>query len=359
MSFHATYPFKLPPLPPNIEAFDENFIKLLIDARTELAELKGYSRVMPDPMLLLSPTILRESVASSSIENINTTVAEVLQAQLFPETERPETNKEVLRYREALLNGYRMLKNNMPLSERLINSIHGNLLPGDSSGIRRLQNKIINTATGAPIYTPPIASDVPKLLSNWAKFVNDETSDLDPLIRCAIGHYQFEAIHPFLDGNGRTGRIVMVLMLARYKILDAPVLFISGYINSNRSEYYRLLLGVSMKGNWGEYLTFMIKGFAEQGKNTKQLLFQIMNLFDSTKSLVKEKHQKVYTRDLIEVLFTYPIITPAKLSEVLGVHRATATKYLNTLREGKILTDRIIGKYHLYINEKLVSLINR
>ena len=358
MPYNATYPFAVPLLPPLINTFEEGITRRLIEARTELAELNGYSHAMPNPMLLLSPAILRESVASSSIENINTTVAEVLQAQLFPETERPESNKEVLRYREAVFGGHAMIKK-MPISVRVINHIHDTLMPNDSSGIRRVQNKIINTANGEPIYTPPIASQIPDLLSNWVNFVNDETTGIDPLIKSAIAHYQFEAIHPFLDGNGRTGRILMVLMLSKYNLLDLPILFISGYIDKNRSEYYRLLQEVTTKYNWSEYLIFMTIGFQEQAKNTKKLLLQIMDLFEKTKMEVREKHKKVYSSDLIESLFTYPIITPAKLSEVLEVHRGTATRYLNTLTEGKILKDSLIGKYHLYVNQKLLTIINK
>jgi len=358
MPYNTTYPFDLPLLPPKIDAFEADIARLLIEARCELAELNGYSHGMPNPMLLLSPAILRESVASSSIENINTTVAEVLQAQLFPEVERPESNKEVLRYREAVFEGYEMVKK-LPVSLRVINRIHDTLTPDDSSGIRKVQNKIINTSSGEAIYTPPSASQIPNLLSNWVNFVNDETIGLDPLLKTAIAHYQFEAIHPFLDGNGRTGRILMVLMLSHYKILDLPILFISGYIDKNRSEYYRLLQEVTVCGNWKAYLIFMTRGFQEQGKNTKQLLFQVMDLFEKTKSTVREKHKKVYSSDLIECLFSYPIITPAKLAELIGVHRDTATRYLNALRDGSILQDAIVGKYHLFMNKKLLTIINK
>lgn len=357
MPYNTTYPYDLPLLPPEIGSIQAEMAQLLISARTELAELNGYSRAMPNPMLLLSPAILRESVASSNIENINTTVAEVLQAQLFPETERPESNKEVLRYREAVFGGYEMVKE-MPITTRVINHIHSTLMPTGSSDIRKVQNKIINTVTGEPIYTPPAASQIPDLLSNWVSFVNDESTDIDPLLRSAIAHYQFEAIHPFLDGNGRTGRILMVLMLSQYKILSLPILFISGYIDNNRSDYYRLLQEVTMKNNWKEYLVFMTRGFQEQGKNTKRLLLQIMDLFDKTKLIVREDNKKIYSSDLIETVFTYPIITPAKLAEVLGVHRDTATRYLKTLTEANILKDSKIGKYHLYVNEKLLSIVN-
>ncbi|HET9136085.1 MAG TPA: Fic family protein [Candidatus Kapabacteria bacterium] len=325
-------------------------------ARSELGELNGYSHRMPNPMLLLSPAIVRESVASSNIENINTTVGEVLQAQLFPEIERPESNKEVLRYREALIAGDELLKK-FPISERLVNRIHDILIPGPSGGIRKIQNKIINTKTGEIIYTPPAANEIPDLLKHLMQFCN-KNNDIDPLLKTALVHYQFEGIHPYLDGNGRTGRILMVLMLKQYEILTIPVLFISGYIEKRRSQYYNLLLDVTKEQNWIEFLLFIIRGFREQAAETKQLLFQISALLEEFCQTVKRTHPKIYSYDLVETIFTFPVITPAKLSEVLSIHRATASRYLATLSNAKILTDSIVGKYHLYINKKLISLLN-
>jgi Fic family protein len=212
MSPDATCPHALDPLPPKKEISNADFGDLLIEARVQLAELKGASGQIPNPMLLMSPAILRESVASSHIENINTTVAGVLQMQLFPEGERRAPDKEVLRYGEATKWGFENLEK-YALSSRVITGIQAVLLPEGSCRYRREQNHIINSHTNQPLYTPPPPNEVPVLISNWEKFVNAPDQSMDPLIRTIVAHYQFEAIHPFLDGNGRTGRILMVLQL--------------------------------------------------------------------------------------------------------------------------------------------------
>jgi Fic family protein len=356
MSFSATYPYDLQDLPPKIDLFDPVLVRELLSARSSLGELNGYSHRMPNPLLLLSPAIVRESVASSSIENIITTIAEVLQAQLFPEAEQPQNNKEVLRYREALLAGHGMLTE-FPVSKRVINHVHHILMPQHTGGIRRIQNKMINTRTGEVIFTPPPANDIPRLLDNLIRFCHEDDG-IDPLLKTAMAHYQFEAIHPYLDGNGRTGRILMVLMLTEYKILTLPILFISGYIEQHRSKYYELLLSVTTNNNWSEFLLFMIRGFREQATNTKQLLLDIYLLFDEVCQEVKVRYSKIYSHDLIEPIFSYPVITPAKLSETLAIHRSTASRYLTLLVNGNILTDSVFGKYHLYVNNRLLRLLN-
>src|SRR6185295_13820981 len=208
MSFKPTYPFDLPELPPEIDCNNATFTKWLIKARTELGELKGYSHALPNPMLLLSPAIIKESVASSEIENINTTVEKVLQQRLFPEAEQKTENKEVLRYKDAVQYGYESM-NKVSLSNRLILGIHKELLRDRSHGYRSNQNRIENSVTGEVLYTPPPANEIPRLISNWEKYLHNTADETDPLIKCAISHYQFEAIHPFGDGNGRAGRILM------------------------------------------------------------------------------------------------------------------------------------------------------
>ncbi|MBC8083631.1 MAG: Fic family protein [Hymenobacter sp.] len=183
-------------------------------------------------------------MASSGIENIHTTVESALQQELFPEAERRDEDKEVLRCGEAIRWGAEHLPH-LPTSSRLIIGIQQRLLPDLSPGFRTTPNRIVNSLTGQAVFTPPRAGDIAKLLSNWENFINRPPDNMDPLVCCAIGHYQFEAIHPFGDGNGRTGRILMVLQLVQAGLLAQPTLFISGYINRNRSEYYHLLLNVS------------------------------------------------------------------------------------------------------------------
>ena len=356
MSFSATYPFDLPVLPPNIDCNSATFNKALLLARTELAELKGYSSSLPNPMLLLSPAIIKESVASSEIENINTTIEKVLQQQLFPETEQKIENKEVIRYKDAIITGFEKL-NKIPISNRLILSIHKQLLQDRSHGYRKNQNRIENTLTGEVLYTPPAATEIARLISNWEKYIHTTDESIDPLIRCAISHYQFEAIHPFSDGNGRTGRILMVLYLVQEQILHYPILFISGYINRNRADYYRLLRQVTTDGNWCEFIEYMLRGFYLQAKETKEQMLKVRDLLFHYKTEIKKKCPNIYSSDLVETMFSYPIITPVKLGSLLDIHYTTATRYLKQLTENKFLQHQRLGKYQLYVNKKLLMIL--
>ncbi len=356
MSLSATYPFNLPELPPDIQCSQESFMPWLLKARTELGELKGYSHSLPNPMLMLSPAIIRESVASSGIENINTTVEKVLEQQLFPKTEQKIENKEVLRYRDAILWGFENMKS-VPIGNRLILGIHKELLDERSHGYRETQNRIENSISGEVLYTPPPANEIGKLISNWEAYIHNEADGIDPLIKCAIAHYQFEAIHPFGDGNGRAGRILMVLYLVQAGLLSYPILFISGYINKNRNEYYKLLREVTTKENWCEYIEYMLRGFYLQARETKEQLFKVMNLFNAYKEGVKNKCGNIYSSDLVEQLFSMPIVTPVRLGTMLNVHYTTATRYLKQLEKEGFLQNQQVGKYQLYINKPLVELL--
>jgi len=310
----------------------------------------------PNPMLLLSPAIIRESVASSGIENINTTVEKVLEQQLFPETEQKIENKEVLRYRDAILWGFENMKN-VPLGNRLITGIHKELLGERSHGYRTNQNKIENSTSGEVLYTPPPATEIVKLIANWENFIHNEEDGIDPLIKCAIAHYQFEAIRPFGDGNGRTGRILIVLYLVQAGLLNYPILFISGYINKNRSDYYRLLREVTIQENWCEFIEYLLKGFYLQARETKEQLFKVMDLFNAYKTGIKEKCGSIYSADLVEQLFSMPIVTPVRLGSMLNIHYTTATRYLKQLEKEGFWRNQQVGKYQLYINKPLVVLL--
>lgn len=359
ISFDASCPYDLPGLPPNID-LDDNIKGWLLKARIQLAELKGYSKALPNPMLLLSPAILKEAVASSEIENINTTIEKVLQQQLFPETEQKSENKEVIRYKEAVIFGYEKMEQ-ISLSSRLIKEIHKILLGDRSYGYRKFQNHIENSETKKLIYTPPNSTEIERLISDWEKYIHsndyhyDNVDCCDPLIKCAISHYQFEAIHPFNDGNGRTGRILMVLYLIHTGLLQYPILFISGYINKNRAQYYKLLQNVTTKKQWLPYLEYMLSAFALQALETKEKLFQVMAKYYMTKDKIKNECKAVYSSDLVEILFSMPIITPLKLGNLLGVHYTTATRYLKELTVKSFLTHKKVGKYQLYINTDLIS----
>ena len=358
MKFDPTQPYDLPLLPPELNFRHEQFVDVMLKTRTELGELNGYSYSLPNPLLLLSPAVIKESVASSNIENINTTMEEALQAQLFPEAEQKKPDKEVLRYRDAIMWGFENLKK-IPISTRLILGIQKKLLPDQNPGYRKTQNQIVNNGTGAVIYTPPPANDLSRLLGNWELFVNNEGDGIDPLVKAAIAHYQFEAIHPFGDGNGRTGRILMVLQLIQQKLLSLPILYVSGYINKNRSEYYALLQAVRTNEGWHELILYMLKGFHQQAQETKTSLFKIMELLEKTREQLKEKHRKIYSAELVEAIFALPIITPVNLGKKLDVNYRTASRYLAELAKGKVLHESFVGRYHLYANKPLLKLLNQ
>ena len=358
MSFDPTYPHKLDPLPPEKAIANTDFGDLLINARVELAELKGACGQIPNPLLLMSPSIIRESVASSNIENINTTLADVLQWQLFPEAEQRQPDKEVLRYRGAMEWGFENAKK-YALSSRLITGIQARLIPDGTGQFRREQNQIANLASRESMYTPPVASDIPDLMGNWENYANAEEGPLDPLIRVIISHYQFEAIHPFRDGNGRTGRILMILHLVQLGLLQFPVLYISGYINQHRSDYYQHLLAVTRDQNWQGFIEYMLRGFYAKALETREDLKKITVLFDQIREQIRLENKKIYGLDLVEALFTYPIITPTKLAGELNMHYTTTSRYLTQLADMGILKEAFVGKHHLFANHRLLKILNK
>lgn len=357
MSIQPLYPFDLPLLPPNPSLKNEDFADLLLKARVELAELKGSAGQIPNPLLLTAPLLTRESVESSGIENINTTVAKVLENQLLPEEEQRTPDKEVLRYREALYWATSQLPT-IGISNRLILGIHERLITDQGGEYRREQNHIVNSKTGEILYTPPLQKNIPELIANWERYVN-EYKDHDPLIRASVAHQQFESIHPFRDGNGRTGRILMVLQLIQDQVLDLPILFISNYINKNRNEYYELLRSVSTTNDWTSYISYMLQGFYIQAKETKDTLRAVTNYHHELKDQIKTNHSKVYSAELVDALFTYPIITPTRLASELNMHYTTTSKHLQTLAEAKILSSMKVGRNIFYMNDRLVALLSK
>ncbi len=356
MKFDIEIPFALPHLPPTGDFSHSNFADDLIPARVELAELKGSGQLLPNPLLLLSPAVLRESIASSEIENIHTTIFDALQMQLLPEAQRPQTDKEVLRYRDTLMEGFGQL-DKFPVCTRVIHRVYRRLLPDSDPGYRKQQNRIISDKTGATIYTPPPADDVPPLIQNWEQFINSEDLKIDPLVKAAIAHYQFEAIHPFGDGNGRCGRILIVLYLVQAGILQWPILFISGYLIRHRTDYYRLLKGITEDGNWEDFIRFMLRGFHEQARETRELLVATMSLLEKFKQRLQQDLPTVYSHELVEALFSTPIINPSHLARDLGIHYRTAGRYLGQMEEKGLLKGRIQGKYHLFFNSDLIELL--
>lgn len=358
MSFHPTHPFDLPLLPPAFDFEDKDVLKALIGPYGAIKGLDGTAVNHPNARLLISPAILRESVASSNIENIHTTLADALQNELFPETERRAPDKEVLKYRDALLAAHEAIQDrDEPIATRMIQRIQSALIPDSPGEYRKQQNRIANDLTGEVLYTPPAPPDVARLMGNLERFINEPPEGLHPLLATIIAHYQFEAIHPFSDGNGRTGRIMMVAQLKKYGLLNYPILYISGFINENRKEYYRRLLAVSAEADWKGYVLFMLKGFQEQAEKADLSLLKLAVLFERMKKTAKAECGSAYSIELIEAVFRNPVITPARLSEELDIHYMTASKYLTALAKTDLLRSKRQGRYHLYINFGLLALL--
>jgi Fic family protein len=361
MSFRASDPFDLPLLPPKENFHDPLLVRLVALARTQLGELNGLSLAIPNAFLLITPVLLKEAISSCEIENIHTTLAEAFQAQLLPEKERRPQDKEVTRCRDAIL-WADAERERVAISSRLLLGIH-NVLMGKSSGeFRKIHNRIEYNGTGSAIYTPPVASNVLGLISNWEKFVNEQNdhTSLDPLIRASIAHYQFEAIHPFEDGNGRCARILMVMQLMECGLLGLPVLYLSGYIHEHKAEYYRLLLDVSRKGEWLPYLKFMITAIGKQAMETKRMIARIMRLHAKMRDEAREKCPRVKNPgDLVEHLFAFPVTSPLRVQKDLGVHYTTGTRYLNALLEAGLVKEKWVGKNHFFINHRLLAVANQ
>jgi Fic family protein len=360
MQFDSTRPFEPPRLPPNIDLDDKDILKALIGPHAAIAGLNGLATNHPNPALIISPAVLRESVASSNIENVNTTLADVIQGELFPEPERTLPDKEVLRYRDALLDAHEQVdRNEAPIATRLIQQIQRTLLPGSDGAYRKQQNRIANDITHEVLYTPPPPPSVPPLMGDLGNFINDPESKLDPLLRAIIGHYQFEAIHPFPDGNGRVGRILMVLQLRRYGLLFHPILYISAHINKNKTEYYRRLRAVSSAGDWKNYILFMLDVFENQARAAQTSLLKMNILFEQTKRQIMKDKPKIYSGDLVDAIFKQPVITPVRLKQALSLHQITASKYLSELEKIGILKSKRHGRYHLFINHRLLTLLKQ
>ena len=330
------------------------FNKQLIDVHKQIGILKGACYGLPNPQLLLSPTVLREALASSEIENIITTLADVLQAQLFSEADQRVADKEVLRYNRALSQALKMLET-VPIGSRLITGVHDLLIPSEK-GYRKTQNALINERTKEIVYTPPPANKIPELISDVEKFIHSDI-DIDPLLRTIITHYQFEAIHPFGDGNGRTGRILMVVCLTYYELLDLPVLFISGYINNHKSEYYEAIRNVTDKGDWVGFINYMLRAFQEQAVESTDVLLKIKELHEEIKRRIRKELPKIYSRDLVDAIFSQPFITPTRYGEMLKVTYQTGSSHLKNLEKKGFVQSVKVGKYLLFANVPLLELL--
>ncbi len=347
----------LPGLPPLVELETKPVLKQCITARAALAELKQAAELIPNPAMLINTLPLLEARASSEIENIVTT-ADRLFRHLQADAGADPATREALRYRRALLEGVKALKSR-PLTTRTAESICTQI-KGVEMSVRKVPGTALaNDATGEVVYTPPEGETrIRELLANWEHFLHEKEM-IDPLIRMAAAHYQFEAIHPFTDGNGRTGRVVNSLFLVEQGLLPLPILYLSRYIIAHKADYYRLLLAVTREDAWEPWLLYMLRAVEDTAMWTTAKIAAVRKLAADTTEYVRRKLPKIYRRELVDVIFEQPYCRIANLVEARIAGRQAASRYLKALVSIGVLREQAFGKEKLFVHPKLMTLLIR
>jgi Fic family protein len=356
MSFDPRQPYNdLPPLPPPIELETSAVLKACISARAALAELKQAGELLPNQGLLINTLPLLEAKDSSEIENIVTTTDKLFQFA-NEHTQADPATKEALRYRTALYQGFISLKSK-PLSTSTAVAVCSTI-KGVDMDIRSVPGTTItNTVNQEIIYTPPVGEDVIRsLLANWEHFIHD-SNELDPLIVMAVAHYQFEAIHPFLDGNGRTGRILNTLLLIEKGLLTLPILYLSYYMVRHKNEYYRLLNGVSREQQWQDWILYVLAAVQQTAEWTTRKINAVRGLVEHTSTFVRKQLPKIYSHELIQIIFEQPYCRIQNLVDANVAKRQTASVYLKHLAEIGVLNELQVGKEKLFVHPKLMQLM--
>jgi Fic family protein len=347
----------LPSLPPQVDIETKAILKQCITARAALAELKQAAELIPNQAVLINTLPLLEAGASSEIENIVTTTDKLFQ-HLRNEDQADPATKEALRYSRALFEGFRAL-NQHPLNTRTIEEICTQI-KGVQMNVRKVSGTALSShKTGEVIYTPPVGEDVLRtMLANWEQFLHTQV-DIDPLIRMAVSHYQFEAIHPFTDGNGRTGRIVNSLFLIQEGLLTLPILYLSRYIIQHKSEYYRLLLQVTREQNWEAWILYILKGIEETAIWTTAKIAALKALNEHTVAFVRQKLPKIYSHELVSLIFELPYCRISSLVDAGIAKRQSASVYLKQLVDIGVLIEAPMTKEKLFIHPKLMQLLTK
>jgi len=347
---------ELPLLPPKVEIETKAVLKRCISARAALAGLKQAADLIPNQAMLINTLPLLEAKDSSEIENIVTTTDRLFQYIDTDDQAADLATKEALRYRKALYEGW------LSLSNRPINTNMAELICTQIKGVEMSIRKVpgttlANDKTSEVIYTPPEGEVVLRdLLSNWEQMLHDYP-DLDPLIRMAVMHYQFEAIHPFTDGNGRTGRVLNILYLVQEGLLNLPILYLSRYIIANKSSYYGNLLAVTREQAWEEWLLFMLDAVESTAKWTTEKIISIRTLADQTAEYVRAELPKIYSRELIDTIFEQPYCRISNLVDAEIAKRQTASEYLKKLAQIGVLEELSVGRERLFVHPKLIRLL--
>lgn len=357
MPFDPSRPYnELPALPPAADIESKLLLKACIEARAALAELKSVGDLIPNQAVLINTIPLLEAQASSEIENIVTTSDELFRFSQFEDQATDPATKEALRYRGALRQGYESLRER-PLNTNTAVQVCS-WLKGREMQVRKVPGTALtNAATGEVIYTPPEGEALLReKLADWERFIHGAT-EVDPLIRMAVAHYQFEAIHPFIDGNGRTGRVLNLLMLVEQGLLDLPVLYLSRYILRNRTEYYRGLLAVTRDDAWEAWVAFMLAAVTDTARWTTAKIQAIQRLHTEATRFVKARAGKIYSRELVDMLFAQPYCRIQNLVEADIAKRQTASVYLKQLASVGMLREVKVGREKLFIHPNFVRLL--
>jgi Fic family protein len=351
--------FTLNPLPPAIDLETKAVLKKTALAHRYLAELKGVSESIPNQSILINTLALQEAKDSSAIENIITTHDEIFQQELFPEYAANVAAKEVRDYAQALKTGFELIHKNGFLATRQIIEIQ-ETLEKNRAGLRKLPGtELRNEQTGETVYTPPQnPDDIIQLMKNLETFINDDRFyQADALVKMAMIHYQFESIHPFYDGNGRTGRIINVLYLALKGLLNIPVLYLSRYIVETKPQYYRLLQRVRDENGWEEWVLYMLDGIEKTAQKTIGIVHDIRKALLYYKHHIRSRHPSIYSQDLINNLFFHPYTKIEFIERDLNVSRPTASKYLDFLVGDGLLQKEKIKTSNYYINVELFKIL--
>ena len=350
--------YTIKPLPPETDLETKAILKRLTSAHRYLAELKGKSATIPNENILINTLALQEAKDSSAIENIITTHDELYKSLLFENLFNNASAKEVSRYADALKHGFSIVRKQKIITQNDILTLQA-ILEQNDAGYRRLPGTtLLNEATGQTVYTPPQDyNTIAKLMDNLVAFVNDDIlSEVDSLVKMALLHFQFESIHPFYDGNGRTGRILNILYLVQQELLDLPILYLSRFIIQRKGDYYRLLQEVRMNGKWEEWILYMLEGIEQISKETIWVIGSMRELMQDYKHRIRKQLPKIYSQDLLNNLFNHPYTKIEFVMEELDVTRITATRYLNLLVDFGFLKKQKKGVSNFYINEPLYQL---
>ena len=356
INFLSTMSYQIPTLPLPEAILTPNIWKKIVSANKKIAELKGIAQTIPNQGILINTLALQESKDSSEVENVVTTHDELFKYDKKSFGSSPAT-KEVYRYNDALYHGFATLKKTRVISNNLLIKI-SQIITKRKSDFRNLPGTTLKNSNGEVVYTPPQdINKIRKYMKNLENFINNEKmSDFDPLVKMAIIHHQFESIHPFFDGNGRTGRILNILYLISEEILDIPILYLSRYITQNKSAYYNLLQKVHEESAWEEWILFMLDGLENTAMRTAKTIEGIKSLMAEYKNTIKEKAPKIYSHEMINTLFSHPYTKIEFISEAVSVNRQTASRYLQNLAKLNLLIPEKHGRTVYYVNSKLLNL---